>query len=55
MAKNTVKKAIESVTSGDVRGLRKHINEALAAKARKAIDTKEKKIAKSLIESATTS
>lgn len=53
MAKNTVKKAIESVASGDVRGLRKHINEALVNKVRKALDIKEKKIAKGLIEAAT--
>ena len=53
MAKNTVKKAIESIASGDVRGLRKNIQEALVSKVRKALDTKEKRIAKDLIENAT--
>ena len=53
MAKNTVKKAIESIASGDVRGLRKNIQEALVSKVRKALDIKEKKIAKGLIEAAT--
>ena len=53
MAKNTVKKAIESVASGDVRGLKKNIQEALVSKVRKALDIKEKKIAKGLIEAAT--
>ena len=50
MSKNNVKKAIESIASGDVRGLRKNIQEALVSKVRKALDTKEKRIAKNLIE-----
>lgn len=51
--KLAVKKAIEAIDSGDARGLRKHINEALVTKVRKALDAKEKEIAKTLIESAT--
>jgi len=51
--KTFIKKAIEAIDSGDARGLRKHVNEALVLKVRKALDIKEKKIAKSLIESAT--
>ena len=53
MSKKNVKKAIESIASGDVRGLRKNIQEALVTKAKKALDEKEKKLAKGLIESAT--
>ena len=49
--KDSVKKAIESIYSGDARGLRKHINEALVEKVRKALDKKEKLLAKSLINS----
>jgi hypothetical protein len=51
--KTSIKKAIESISSGDARGLRKHINEALVSKVRKALDTKEKEIARNLIESST--
>lgn len=50
MAKNTVKKAIESISSGDVRGLRKNIQEALVSKVRKALEQKEKNVAKTLID-----
>jgi hypothetical protein len=53
MSKKNVKKAIESVASGDVRGLKKNIQDALVSKVRKALDIKEKKIAKGLIEDAT--
>jgi dihydroxyacetone kinase len=49
--KDSVKKAIESIYSGDARGLRKHINEVLVQKVRKALDKKEKELAKNLIES----
>ena len=53
MAKNkSVKKAIEAISSGNARELRKSVNEALLAKVRKALEEKEKQIAKSLIESA---
>ena len=48
--KIAVKKAIEAIDSGDARGLRKHINEALVNKVRKALNKKEKQIARSLIE-----
>lgn len=51
--KRSVKKAIESISSGDARGLRYHINEALVEKVKKALNNKEKQIAKNLIESAT--
>lgn len=51
--KNNVKKAIESIVSGNARGLRKHVNEALVEKVKKALDKKEKELAKNLIESAT--
>jgi hypothetical protein len=54
MAKNkSIKKAVEAIDSGDARGLRKHINEALVDKVKKALDKKEKQLAKNLIESAT--
>lgn len=49
--KLAVKKAIEAIDSGDARGLRNRINEALVQKVRKALDKKEKEIAKNLIES----
>lgn len=49
---NEVKKAIRSINAGDVRGLKKNIQEALVAKVRKALTNKEKQIAKSLIEAA---
>ena len=49
--KIAVKKAIEAIDSGDARGLRKHINEALVNKVRKALNKKEKQIARNLIES----
>lgn len=48
--KNNVKKAIESIVSGNARGLRKHVNEALVEKVKKALDKKEKELAKNLIE-----
>lgn len=51
--KLAVKKAIEAIDSGDARGLRRHINEALVTKVRKALDKKEKVIARNLIETAT--
>ena len=50
--KTSVKKAIDAISSGDARGLRKYVNEALVEKVRKALDKKEKEIARSLIESA---
>lgn len=50
---SNVKSAIDSINKGDVRGLRKSIQEALVNKVRKALEEKEKKIAKSLIETAT--
>ena len=49
--KDSVKKTLESISSGDARGLRKHINEVLVQKVRKALDKKEKELAKNLIES----
>ena len=48
--KKSVKKAIEAIDSGDARGLRKHINEALVEKVKKALEQKEKELAKNLIE-----
>lgn len=50
---SNVKNAIKSISKGDVRGLRKNIQEALVEKVRKALTNKEKQIAKSLIEAAT--
>jgi hypothetical protein len=49
--KTSIKKAIESISSGDARGLRKHINEALVEKVKKALDNREKQLARNLIES----
>jgi hypothetical protein len=48
--KTSIKKAIESISSGDARGLRKHINEALVEKVKKALDNREKQLAKNLIQ-----
>jgi geranylgeranyl pyrophosphate synthase len=48
--KNNVKKAIESIVSGDARGLRKHVSEALVDKVKKALDKKEQELAKNLIQ-----
>lgn len=53
--KQSVRKAINAISSGDARGLRNHINEALVEKVRKALDKKEKQIAKKLIEASTSS
>lgn len=51
MSKNkNVKKAIEAIQNNDAVSLRKSIKEALVAKVRKALDKKEKQIARNLIE-----
>lgn len=51
--KEEVKKAVESISKGDAVGLKKHINEVLMKKVRKALNEKEKQIAKNLIEKKT--
>lgn len=45
-----VKQALESIVKGDVRGLRNNIQEALVEKVRKALEQKEKNVAKTLID-----
>lgn len=47
--KDNIKKAVESIVSGDARSLRKHIKEALLAKVKKAVDLKEKALAKTFL------
>lgn len=50
MAKNkNVTKAIEAIQNNDAVSLRKSIKEALVDKVRKALDKKEKEIAKSFL------
>lgn len=52
MSKNkNVAKAIEAIRNNDAVTLRKSIKEALVDKVRKALDKKEKEVAKNLIES----
>jgi len=51
--KNSVKNAIKAISSGNARGIRKHIKEALFDKVKKALNKKEKQIAKNLIEGST--
>lgn len=47
--KNNVKKAVESIVSGDARALRRHIKEALLEKVKRAINIKEKALAKTFL------
>lgn len=49
MKNKHVKKAIDSISTGDVRGLRKNVHEALVTKVRASLDKREKQIAKSFI------
>ena len=52
-SKGSVRKAIEAITSGDARALRKHIKEALLSKVKVAVNRKEKSLAKSLLDTVT--
>lgn len=47
--KESVRKAIEAISAGDARALRKHIKEALLSKVRVAVDKKEQEISHKLI------
>lgn len=58
MSKNTnssekglVRKALLGISKGDVRALKKFVNEALLSKVRRALNAKEKEIAASLTKS----
>ena len=57
MANNTektlIRKALESISNGNATALKKNIKEALLSKVRKALNKKEKEIAKNLIDNAT--
>ena len=48
--KDTVKKAIEAIQSNDAVTLRKSIKEALVHKVRKALEKKEKQVAKTFLD-----
>jgi DNA-directed RNA polymerase specialized sigma subunit len=47
--KSFIRKALESISNGNATALKKNIKEALLSKVRRALDEREKKIAKSLI------
>lgn len=50
MSKNdSVAKAVDAISKGDVRSLRKNIKEAIVAKVRRALEKKEQKIAKDFL------
>lgn len=51
--KKHIRKALESISIGNAAQLKRSIKEALFLKVRKALNIKEKEIAKSLIDSAT--
>lgn len=51
--KSLIRKALSAINSGNATSLKKNIKEALVSKVRKALDKKEKQIAKALVESAT--
>jgi hypothetical protein len=47
--KNLVRKALESISSGNASGLKKNIKEALLLKVRKALNLKEKELATKIL------
>jgi Asp-tRNA(Asn)/Glu-tRNA(Gln) amidotransferase B subunit len=49
--KTHIRKALESISNGNAKGLKSHIREALFSKIKYALAAKEKQIAKNLIES----
>lgn len=51
--KSFIRKALESISNGNATALKKNIKEALLSKVRRALDEREKKIAKSLINKTT--
>ena len=51
--KSLVEKALNAISKGNAVLMKKNIKEALLSKVRRAVDKKEKEIAKSLIEAAT--
>jgi ribosomal protein S20 len=51
--KTLIRKALESISSGNATGLKNNIREALFSKVRRALAIKEKEIAKNLIDNAT--
>jgi hypothetical protein len=51
--KNYIKAALSSLKSGDVTNLKTNIQKALLSKVKKAINLKEKKMAKTLLKSVT--
>lgn len=51
--KNLIEKALAAISKGNAVDLKKNIKEALLSKVRRAVNTKEKEMAKNLIESTT--
>lgn len=51
--KSFIRKALESISSGNATALKKNIREALLSKVRKALHEREKELAKSLINKTT--
>lgn len=51
--KSLIRKALESISSGNATALKKNIREALLSKVRRALNEKEKDVAKTLIDNAT--
>lgn len=50
-----IRQGLTHISKGNATGLKKHIREALLSKVRKALEKREKQIAKNLIESSTAS
>lgn len=51
--KSLIRKALESISKGNATGLKNNIKEALLLKVRKALNVREKQIAKNLVDSTT--
>lgn len=51
--KSLVEKALNAISKGNAVAMKKNIKEALLSKVRRAIDKKEKEMAKSMINDAT--